>query len=305
MFDHDLVHLCVEDVSICLNILTLEASVNVERLTFYLGASWYCVGCLSCAICWPCNDVHYFCSRHLWRRRTLLCEYCIQACSVTSEHNPAFVQLTLRFQLRIFEMTDVHRRSKMDCSFALLCFQDDLLFALYLGHLPVQNFSSFSHSLSTAAFASRIFIAWGQGMNLYKNVSNDSTSWTPSPRCDIRGLLIESCHPSLRLLGETRPNFFEEKFSSCGLITNKGGFSDLLISSRQSHCSICEWEHEVFIIFRRVNFLRIESPCMDFLTRPKFSSSSSSAKKNLLSKFHPHTVRIRWIFQVKLSDHIS
>ena len=30
-------HLCVEDVSTCLDILTLEASVNAERLTFLLG----------------------------------------------------------------------------------------------------------------------------------------------------------------------------------------------------------------------------------------------------------------------------
>ena len=47
--------------------------------------------------------------------------------SVTSEYNPAFVLLKLWFQLRILEMTDVHQRSKMDCSLLFLCLLDLLL----------------------------------------------------------------------------------------------------------------------------------------------------------------------------------
>ena len=42
----------------------------------------------------------------------------------------------LQFKLRIPEMTDtdVHQRSKMDCYLLCLSFQDDVLFALYIGH---------------------------------------------------------------------------------------------------------------------------------------------------------------------------
>ena len=44
--------------------------------------------------------------------------------------------LILRFQLRVFELTDVHQRSKVDLLFLSLCLQNKLLFALHIGQLP-------------------------------------------------------------------------------------------------------------------------------------------------------------------------
>ena len=41
----------VEDVSTCLDPLTLDFFATLERPPFLPGVSWYCVGCLSCAIC--------------------------------------------------------------------------------------------------------------------------------------------------------------------------------------------------------------------------------------------------------------
>ena len=40
-------------------------------LQFHLGIGWYRVGCLSVSIKSSCNNVHYFCGSHLWRRRGL------------------------------------------------------------------------------------------------------------------------------------------------------------------------------------------------------------------------------------------
>ena len=69
-------------------------------------------------------------------------------------------------QLRILEMTEIHQRRNM-YSFALTpCFSDYLTFVSDFRQLPCQKFLQFSHFLSTAAFASRLFIAWGIEMNL-------------------------------------------------------------------------------------------------------------------------------------------
>ena len=62
-----------------------------------------------------CNDIHHFCGRHLRCRRNLPCDHCMRARivlhSVTSEYNTSFVFfLKFWFQLRVFEITDVHYR---------------------------------------------------------------------------------------------------------------------------------------------------------------------------------------------------
>ena len=49
---------------------------------------------------------------------------------------PRLCLLTLWFQIGILEMTDVHKRSKMESSLLFLCFQNDHRFAVHFGHLP-------------------------------------------------------------------------------------------------------------------------------------------------------------------------
>ena len=58
------------------------------------------------------------------------------------------------------------------------------LFALYFVFCHAGNFSSFSHSWSTSAFKSGIFIAWTIGTNL--------CTIRPSLQGDLRDLLMES-----------------------------------------------------------------------------------------------------------------
>ena len=80
-----------------------DVSIDLDTLTWKLeqfGA--YCVCCLSCTIKQSCNGIHYFGGRHLWCRRTLLCEYSTRAWIVFHCVTSAFVLLILRFQLRTF-----------------------------------------------------------------------------------------------------------------------------------------------------------------------------------------------------------
>ena len=70
-----------------------------------------------------------------------------------------------------FEMTDTYQSSKVDFIFLFLRFKNKRFFVfLPLIICRADNFSSFSHSLSTAAFESGIFIAWGKGTNLRDNL---------------------------------------------------------------------------------------------------------------------------------------
>ena len=144
MFDHDLGHMC-------------RGSKQFRNVLRRLRVHW-----------WSCCDIHR-CGRHLGRGRTL-CEYSVGACivfhRVTSEYNLAFVLRILWFQLRIFEMTDFHQRSKMDCSMLFFCFQNNLCFALYFGHMPGQELLELPPFLPTAAFASGVFIARCMDINL-------------------------------------------------------------------------------------------------------------------------------------------
>ena len=81
------------------------------------------------------------------------------------------------------------------------------------------------------------------------------------------------CHPSFRPLADPCPNFLEDHhrvFVSHGLIPYQGGFSDPMISSRQFNCFICDWEHEVFTIFRRSECLCFEFCDHGLLPRPTF-----------------------------------
>ena len=50
--------------------------------------------------------------------------------NVTLEYDSSFVLLKFVFQLSVFEMTQLHQRSKVNFDFVPLCFQNNLLFLL-------------------------------------------------------------------------------------------------------------------------------------------------------------------------------
>ena len=77
----------------------------------------------------------------------------------------------LWFQLGILEMTSVHHCSKVDFPFFSFCPSRITSFLLFiLSNCHAGNFSSSSHYMSIAAFASRIFIAWSIGNKLVHQI---------------------------------------------------------------------------------------------------------------------------------------
>ena len=88
-------------------------SAWVNEMIFHLS--------LQCGLRRSCKDIHHFWCCHLRRRRSLLSEYSIGSwlVFVTSEYNPATVLLK-------FCMTELHQRSKMNCSLLFLWLFDML-----------------------------------------------------------------------------------------------------------------------------------------------------------------------------------
>ena len=112
----------------------------------------------------------YFSGRHLRCWWALFSKYCINSRvvfrNVSSKHNSSF--LLLKFVAPTPNSLDDISPS-MNQSGLCCCFSVPLLwppFALDFTNFHAGNVSSFFHSLSTAAFASRIFIAWSMGINL-------------------------------------------------------------------------------------------------------------------------------------------
>ena len=101
-------------------------------------------------------------------------------------------------------MTDVHQCSKVDFLFCLFVLPEQPLSSLLtFSNCRAKIVSSFFHSLSTAAFASGIFIAWGIGINFVNQivVSHQCfpllamwSSWSFG-RDDSRHCLVDSCAP--------------------------------------------------------------------------------------------------------------
>ena len=112
---------CVEvDVSIYLDILTLEFWANLERLPFLL----VCKRILGLLLVVH-NEVILQWHPSLWLlsfvTQTSLAlwihhESLNRLSQCHSEYNPAFVLVKLRLRILIFEITDVHQRLKMACS---------------------------------------------------------------------------------------------------------------------------------------------------------------------------------------------
>ena len=90
--------------------------------------------------------------------------------NITSEYNLTFVFLVLCLQFSIFQMTYVHQWGEMNfCAFRP-CFIDHLFLTFDFRQLPRRKFLQFFTSLSTAAFAAGICIAWRIGINLWTNL---------------------------------------------------------------------------------------------------------------------------------------
>ena len=86
--------------------------------------------------------------------------------NITSEYNSTFVFLVLCLQFGIFKWQMSISEAKWTFAPFVLAssITSDLLLTVVRSHAGI--FSSFSHSLSTAAFAASIFMAWGTGINL-------------------------------------------------------------------------------------------------------------------------------------------
>ena len=113
--DHDF-GLCVSvDVSKYLDFLTLGIFNNCGASSILLGISRYCIRCLSCAPWQTGYDIHDFCCCHLRCWWSLFREFCIRVriifYNITSEYNSTFVFWMFWFQLKFFEITEIHWHS--------------------------------------------------------------------------------------------------------------------------------------------------------------------------------------------------
>ena len=119
-------------------------------------------------------------------------------------------------------MTDVNQRSKMDCSLLFLCFQNNLIFALYIGHLPSRQSLHRLQLLVHGCFLHPGFSSLGAQDELVQKIIMTQRVKTPSPQCDLRDLLTESfpnaCFDSWMLLDpQTISRCSYELFVVCSL----------------------------------------------------------------------------------------
>ena len=175
ILDHDFGHCVVVDESKCLDIPIWDFQQFGCILHFYLGINWYCVCCLSIATRQSGDDIHDFCCCHLRCWWSLFSEDCIRSRiifhNVASEYSSTFTFLVLCFQFSIFLMTDVHQWGKMNFCALRPCFIDHLWFTSHFCQIPRRNLIKFLPSLSTAASAAGIFIAWGIGIICVPNLN--------------------------------------------------------------------------------------------------------------------------------------
>ena len=82
------------------------------------------------------------------------------------ENDSAFVLLELEFQLRVFQVTDVHQCSKMDFMFVSLCCKNTLLLASDFVQLPNWTRLELLPFLTHCKFCIWVFFACGKRTNL-------------------------------------------------------------------------------------------------------------------------------------------
>ena len=129
------------------------------------------------------NDIHDLCGRPLWCWWSLFCGYCIRYKvvfhNITSENSSTFVFLFC-LQFSIFRWYVSINGAKWTLAPFVLASSITSFLLLTFVRFHAEIFSNFSHSLSTAAFAWGIFIAWGIRINL----CTKSKCWSelsPSP----------------------------------------------------------------------------------------------------------------------------
>ena len=87
--------------------------------------------------------------------------------NVTSELDPAFVLLILRFQLRILEMTQIHQRRKMNFSALIFLLPRSPLSCFWISSTAMPRFSPVFPNCCLCIW---IFFAWSIGMNLWSRL---------------------------------------------------------------------------------------------------------------------------------------
>ena len=149
----------VVDASKQLDILTLAISINLERPLRQSG-----------------SNVQYFGCGHVRHGRSLLSKHCVRAKVilhyVSTENNTAFVFLELLFQIRI-SWDDMSPETWQSEPSFLLCVpaRQPLLFHFTLHSRPAGKFFDWCRSLSSAALASGIFIAWGIRLGFVRKIA--------------------------------------------------------------------------------------------------------------------------------------
>ena len=110
---------------------------------------------MSCAPWQSGYDIHDFCCCHLWCWWSLLGKYCIRSIiifhNIASEYNSTFVFMVLCLQFGILQMTDIHQWKTWTFSPFVLASSITSFLLLTFVKFHAGIFSSFSHSLSTAA----------------------------------------------------------------------------------------------------------------------------------------------------------
>ena len=108
------------------------------------------------------SDVEIFgCHLRCWW--SLFSEYCVRPrvifYNATSESDPAFLLLTLRFQLRILKMTEIHQWRKMNFLAFIPCFFDHVYLVSDFRQLPYRHRNV---QLSTRSFHCELefFVVW-------------------------------------------------------------------------------------------------------------------------------------------------
>ena len=142
-------------------------------------------------------------------------------------------------------------------------------------------FSNFSHSLSTAAFAAGIFLAWGKGINLWTKL------WCCNELFPFHAIWSSwwfGKDSPIRSLGDSLASTMHENF-------------DLFL--------FCDWEYKFSIIFEKYYFLCIESFCIDFRYVHRFQLLKFCNQYVTLPNSFPRTERIQGTIQVRLSFQID
>ena len=160
----------VVDESTCLGIPIWEFWVILEHLPFYLGISRYCVSYLSCATWQSGNDIRDFCGCHLWCWWTFFSEYCIRSwMTPRSTTRPLYVWCFVSNSAFFKWHISISEPKWTFAPFVLASSITSFLLVTFV-RFHAEIFFNFSHSLSSAALAAVIFVAWGIRINLWNKL---------------------------------------------------------------------------------------------------------------------------------------